>query len=107
MFNKLKDMKGLMDKAKKMKADMENVQKELKTLTFTEYSKSKNIKITLTGEIECTELEISPEVFTPENREAVIKVLKELFNKTAKNAKDTATQKLSSISAGLNIPGLT
>ena len=107
MFNKLKDMKGLMDKAKKMKQEMEAVQKELKNLTFSAESKSGQIKITLTGEIECTQLEIAPELFTPENKEAVTKTLIQLFNKTAKEAKDSATKKLSSISAGLNIPGLT
>ena len=102
MFNKLKDMGSLAKKAKEMRDQMKDVQKELKTLTIE--NDEQGIKIVMTGEIEITSLVISEANLA--NREELEKKLKKIINKTAQQAKNLASEKLSVISKGLNIPGL-
>ena len=102
MFNKLKDMGNLAKKAKEMRDQMKDVQRELKTLTIQ--NDENGIKVVMTGEIEITSLTISDELLT--KKDQLENNLKKIINKTAQQAKNLASEKLSVISKGLDIPGL-
>ena len=106
MLDKLKDMKDLMKKAKDMKSEMKKIQNELKDLKIVGKDKQDKIKIALTGELECVAIQIEPELLLPENKDDLEKRLAYAFNQAAQKAKTLATNKLSSVSQGLNIPGL-
>lgn len=107
MFEGIKDMGKLLKQAKEMKSKMKSVQNELKKMTVTGLSKKRKAKVILTGELECVEITFDPELNTRENCKALAKELKEAFNDAAVQAKGLATNKLSDISKGMDIPGLT
>ena len=107
MFNQLKDMGNLVKKAKQMKDEMKKVQDELKDQKILGKDKSGTIKVLLTGELECVGVQISEDWLNPAKKESLEKALAQAFNEAATKAKTTASGKLSKISEGLNIPGLT
>mgnify|MGYP001217921605 CR=1 FL=1 len=112
MFNKMKDMGNLVKKAKEMKDEMKRVQNELKDQKVLGENKQKTVKVLLTGELNCVGLQISPEALLEatkdeKKKKALEKAITEAFNQSAEKAKTLASGKLSKISQGLNIPGLT
>ncbi len=106
MFDGLKDMKKLLDQAKDMKAKMQEVQKELKGTIVEGTDSGNNIKVVMTGEIECTEIKILNSAILSDNARLEA-ALKKAVNEASTKAKNIATQKLSVVSGGLKIPGLT
>jgi nucleoid-associated protein EbfC len=107
MFEGMKDMAKLVKQAKDMKSKMKDVQAELKKLTVEGYNKNRKVKVTLTGELECVDVEIDPAVLSPNNQKAIQKALQEAFNDAAEKSKGLATSRLSDISGDFNLPGLT
>ncbi|NDC82900.1 YbaB/EbfC family nucleoid-associated protein [bacterium] len=106
MFEGLKDVGKLMKQAKEMKSQMKKVQDELKQVVVTGAAMGGKIEVTMTGELECTSVLIDSALLDPKQGPLLQKALKEAINGSAKKAKDIATQKLSVISGGLNLPGL-
>ena len=102
MFDKLKDMGKLMQQAKEMKAQMQKVQKELKTTIIDD--EVPGIKIKMTGELEVTELTIDDNLLS--DKKKLTKSLITVYNKAATKSKELATKQLSAISGGLNLPGM-
>ncbi|RAP34666.1 nucleoid-associated protein, YbaB/EbfC family [Candidatus Marinamargulisbacteria bacterium SCGC AAA071-K20] len=107
MFEGLKDMGKLVKQAKEMKSKMKNVQDELKDVKVTGRSASGNVEVVLTGELVCLDIKIAPSLLEQGMADIMKKQLKEAFNSAAQDAKGIATSKLSDISKGFNIPGLT
>jgi len=106
MFEGLKDVGKLMKQAKEMKAQMKKIQEELKHVLVTGSAMGGKIEVTMSGELDCVSVVIDPVLLDPKQSALVQKALKEAMNAAAKKAKDVATQKLSVISGGLNLPGL-
>ena len=107
MFNQMKEMGNIMKKAKQMKSDMKKVQDELKDQKVLGKDKTGTVKVLLTGELECIGVQVTDEWFETSKKEKLQKALQQAFNEAATSAKSTANSKLSKISEGLNIPGLT
>lgn len=107
MFDGLKDMGKLLKQAKEMKSKMQDVQKELKKVRVSSSAANDKIKIVVTGELEVVELSIEPSLLDPKHASSLEKALVKLFNDATNQAKTIATQKLSEVSGGLDIPGLT
>ena len=112
MFNKFKDMGNLVKKAKEMKEEMKKVQDELKTQKVLGENKKGTIKVLLNGELECLGIQINPSLLEDaakdeNNKKTLEKAIAEAFNKASAKAKTLASGKLSKISQGLDIPGLT
>ena len=106
MFDGLKDMKKLLDQAKDMKAKMQVVQKELKSTIVEGTDPGSSVKIVMTGEMDCTEVVIlNAELLS--DKAKLETAVKKAVNEAATKAKNIATQKLSAVSGGLKIPGLT
>lgn len=106
MFDGLKDMGKLMKQAKEMKSQMKKVQDELKQVLVTGAAMGGKIEVTMSGELDCTGVTIDAALLDPKQLPMLQKALKEAINAASKKAKDVATQKLSVISGGLNLPGL-
>jgi len=111
MFEKFKDMGNLVKKAKEMKKQMEEVQNELKTMRFVG-EVNDVIKVAVTGELDC----VAVKVLDPKIAELIEgamgvekfeKAVAQAFNQASKKSKQQASSKLSDVSKGLNIPGLT
>ncbi len=106
MFEGLKDMGKLLKQAKEMKAKMKQVQDELKTIKVSGTFEGK-CEVILTGELELVQLTIDPSLLNPNDGKRLEKGLTKAFNEAVKKAKDAATSKLSTVTGGLNLPGLT
>ncbi len=106
MFEGLKDVGKLMKQAKEMKAQMKKIQDELKQVLVTGSAMGGKVEVTMSGELDCTSIIIDPALLDSKQTVLVQKALKEAVNAATKKAKDVATQKLSVISGGLNLPGL-
>lgn len=107
MFEKFKQMGDLMKQAKEMKGKMKEIQDELKKVMVSGIALSGRVKVTISGELECRSVEIDPLLLAPEKSKELQHALVVAFNEASKKSKDYATSKLSQISGGLNIPGLT
>lgn len=112
MFGKFKEMGNLVKKAKEMKKEMEDVQKSLKNEKILGENPSKTVKVLLDGELKCLGIQVSPELLATgtkgeKEKKAVEKEITDAFNDAAKKAKTLASSKLSKVSQGLDIPGLT
>ena len=103
MFEKMKDMAGLMKKAQAMKSQMKKVQEELKKTSVTARDKKEIIEVIITGELECKEITVLKQ---DAGRSATVAAIKDAVNKGISQAKALASSKLSAISGGLDIPGL-
>lgn len=106
MFEGLKDVGKLMKQAKEMKGQMKKIQDELKQVLVTGSAMGGKIEVTMSGELDCTSITIDPALLDPKQGALLTKALKEAVNAATKKAKDVATQKLSAISGGLNLPGM-
>ena len=105
MFNQLKEMGNLAKKAKEMKSKMKDIQNELKGLRIE--TDENGIKVVMTGEMDCVEVTIKDEkLLASSNKEKLEKNLMKVFNKASQRAKSVASSKLSAVSKGLDIPGL-
>lgn len=112
MFGKLKDMGNLVKQAKEMKNEMEKVQASLKDEKVKAENKQGTIKIVMTAELACLGILIDPSLIAEaskneSNKKEFEKELTKTYNNAAEKAKKIASDKLSKISQGMNIPGLT
>ena len=104
MFNQLKDMGNLAKKAKEMKSQMKKIQDELKHLVID--LDEEGVKVKMTGEMDLVSIEISDELLVPAKKDQLQNSLIKVINKASQQSKTMASSKLSSVSKGLNIPGL-
>ena len=104
MFNQLKDMGNLAKKAKEMKSQMKKIQDELKHLVID--LDEAGVKVKMTGEMDLVSIEISDDLLIPAKKDQLQKSLIKVINKASEQSKTMASSKLSSVSKGLNIPGL-
>ena len=108
MFEGLKDMGKLLKQAQEMKANMKKVQKELKKTTLSAEALNGKIKVVINGEMEILSLDISPDCYSDESiRKKLDRHITSVLNEAIKQAKDLAATKLSSVTGGMNIPGIT
>ncbi len=101
MFEKFKDMSNLVKQAGAMKSEMKKVQEELKSIRVSGTADGGKIEVVLTGELECVSVTIDPS-----HSVNLTKNLQTAFNEASKKAKNVATEKLTKISGGLNLPGM-
>jgi len=107
MFENLKNMGDLMKKAKDMRDQMKEVQKELKKEIVTEYGAGNEIEVVINGELEVQSIKIGESLLQSSTKEKLEKELLKTLNHAITKSKNAATKKLSAITGGLNIPGLT
>jgi len=104
MFNQLKDMGNLAKKAKEMKSQMKKIQEELKGMVIN--LDEQGIKVVMSGEMDLLSIDISDNLLVPGKKADLQKSLVKIINKASQQAKTMASSKLSSVSKGLDIPGL-
>lgn len=101
----MKDLLGLMSKAKEMQAKMQVIQEEIAQLVAEGQSGGGAVRISLTGKGEMKGLKIDPSLF----REDDVEILEDLILAAHNDAKakvDMAMQeKTAALTAGLDLPG--
>lgn len=101
----MKDLLGLMSKAKEMQARMQAMQEEIAQMVADGQSGGGAVTVSLSGKGEMKALKIDPSLF----REDDVEILEDLILAAHNDAKakvDSAMQeKTSALTAGLGLPG--
>ena len=99
------NIQQLARQAQKLQDDMEAASKELETKEY-EATGGGAVKVTVTGKMELTKVEISPEVVDPEDVEMLSDLVMAAANEAIRAAAKEKEDKMETISGGLNIPGM-
>jgi DNA-binding YbaB/EbfC family protein len=109
MFN----MQNMMQQVQKMQQQANKLHAELEGMTFTGVTGGGLVEVDVTGQARFKGVRIKPEAINPENPESVsqetIEMLEDLILSAVidanKQAAKVAQERMSAITAGLNIPG--
>jgi len=96
----------LMKQAKVMQRQLEAVQEELKTLVFEASSGGGSVQVKVNGDQQLLEVKIKKEIVDPADIEMLEDMVLVAVNDAIKKSKDEYQNKMSSMTGGMNIPGL-
>ena len=99
------NMNNLMKQAQKMQQDMAKKQAELEEMEFTASAGGGAVTATIKQK-QLTSLIIKPEVIDPEDAEMLQDLVISAVNEALRQADDAMNNSMSSLTGGLNIPGL-
>ena len=98
------DFKKILDKAKELEEQMKESQEKIKNIKVEGISGANSVKVTLNGDGEMIQIEISPETMKEEKS-----ILEDLIIAAHNNAKSQlkskTTEEISKATGGLGIPG--
>ena len=98
------DFSKIIDKAKELEAKMKESQEKIKNIKVEGISGANSVKVTLNGDGEMIQIEISPETMKEEKS-----ILEDLIIAAHNNAKaqlkSKTTEEISKATGGLGIPG--
>ena len=100
------NMQQLMRQAQKMQQDMAKAQEEVEKTEFTASVGGGAVTAVVTGKKELTKLTIKPDVIDPEDAEMLQDLVISAVNEALRQADDAMNSSMSSLTGGLNIPGL-
>lgn len=100
-------MKGgigqLMKQAQQMQADMQKAQEEIAKMTVTGESGAGMVRITMTCKHDVRSIEID-DTLVGDDKEMLEDLLVAAFNDAVRRVEETVQEKLSGMTAGLNLP---
>jgi len=97
--------RNMMRQAQRQLAQLQKIQEELETLTVAGTAGGGAVKVVMTGKQAVESVEIDPDA--AEDLELLQDMLVGAFNDAAAKAQEMAASKMSAITGGMNIPGLT
>jgi hypothetical protein len=104
MFDKLKDLGGLMQQAQQMQAKMQDLQAQLERLEIVGSSGAGMVKVTVNGKGETRRLEIDPSLLKPEEKGVVEDLIVAACNDARGKVEATVQEQMRSITGGLPLP---
>ncbi|MCO6051467.1 YbaB/EbfC family nucleoid-associated protein [Mesorhizobium sp. RP14(2022)] len=100
----MKDLLGLMGKAKEMQAKFQSMQEEIANLEATGNSGGGLVSVTLSGKFEMRSLKIDPSLVKPDEAEILEDLVLAAFNDARAKVEAEMQEKTQSLTAGLPIP---
>ena len=100
----MKDLLGLMGKAKEMQAKFESMQEEIANLQETGQSGGGLVSVTLSGKFEMRALAIDPSLIKPDEAEILEDLILAAFNDARAKVESAMAEKTQALTAGLPIP---
>lgn len=100
------NIQQLARQAQKLQDDMEAALAELETKEYTANAGGGAVSVTVTGKMELTKVDISPDVVDPEDVGMLSDLVMAAANEALRAAAKEKEDKMESISGGLNIPGM-
>jgi len=96
--------KNMIRQAQKLQAQLQKVQEELETITVEGSAGGGGVRVVMTGKQSVESVNIDPEAAEDVEllQDLVAAAVNDAFNKT----QELASQKMSSVTGGMNIPGL-
>jgi DNA-binding YbaB/EbfC family protein len=96
----------LMKQAQEMQAKMAQLQEELAKTEFEVSSGGGMVTVRMNGQQEVLAVKIEDEVFKDGDKEMLEDLIVAAINEARQKAADTAKEQMSSLTGGMNIPGL-
>ncbi len=97
--------RNMMRQAQRMQAQLQKIQEELETMTVEGSAGGGVIKVVMTGKQVVESVTIEPEA--AEDVELLQDLVAAAFNDASNKTQELAASKMSAITGGMNIPGLT
>ncbi|MCP4726347.1 MAG: YbaB/EbfC family nucleoid-associated protein [bacterium] len=101
----LKDL-GNMGQIMKLQKKMKGIQKSLKKMETDGESSDGSVKATVNGEFMLTDISIDESLIQSGDTKKLQKMVLSAVNTAVSNSKDLAAKEMSSLTGGMNIPGL-
>jgi|TARA_B100001079_G_C16302475_1_gene466156 hypothetical protein len=98
------DFNKILDKAKELESKMKESQEKIKNINVTGISGGNAVKITLNGEGEVVNLDISKEILK-EDKEIIEDLVKAAHNNAKSQLKTKTSEEISKATGGFGIPG--
>ena len=100
------NMQELMARAQKAQEEMEKTTKELEGKSYSATSGGEAVKVTVSGKLEITNIEIKPEVIDPEDSEMLADMIMAAANEAIKKATTEKDSAFENISGKMNLPNM-
>lgn len=100
------NIQKMMKQAQQAQAQMMKVQDDLAGEIVEASAGGGMVKVTMTGAQELRSLKIDPAAVDPEDVELLEDMIMAAINEATKSASELANSKMSSVTGGLNIPGI-
>ena len=100
------DMKQMMKQAQKMQLELARAQEEIKDMEVSSSAGGGMVKVLATGDMTIKSIEIKPEALDPDDVEMLQDMVCAAVNEALRGAADISAQRMSSVTGGMNIPGL-
>jgi len=104
MFDKLKDLGGLMQQAQAMQQKMQELQSVLEGLEITGASGAGLVKVTVNGKNETRRVEIDPSLFVPADKGVVEDLIVAAANDARAKVEQTVAEQMRSLTGGMPLP---
>lgn len=98
--------KGMLAQLQKMQQDMAAAQESLADERVTVTAGGGAIEIVITGAQQIEEVTLDPDLLDPDEREMLQDMLVAAFNLALEQSKELAANRMGSLTAGLDVPGL-
>ena len=98
------DFSKILNKAKELESKMKESQKKIKNISVTGISGGDAIKVTLNGEGELINLDISPQILK-EDKVIIEDLIKAAHNNAKQQLKSKTSEEISKATCGFGIPG--
>ena len=100
------NIQQLARQAQKLQDDMEAVSKELEVKEYEAAAGGGAVKVTVTGKMELTKVEISPEVVDPEDVEMLEDLLVAAVNEGMRKIDEMTEAEMGKLTGGMKMPGM-
>ena len=99
--------KFMMQQAQKLQENLAKTQQELDKATIEASSGGGVVKVTINGQQKIQSIKISPEVINPDDVELLEDLVLTAVSEAIAKSQELAAERLSGLTGGLKIPGLT
>jgi len=99
--------KFIMHQAQKLQEKLVKAQQELSSATLEASSGGGAVKVTINGQQKIQSVKISPEVVNPEDVELLEDLVLTAVSEAIAKSQELAAERLSGLTGGLKIPGIT
>ena len=104
MFDKLKDLGGLMQQAQAMQQKVQELQAELERMEIVGSSGAGLVKVTVNGRNETRRVEIDPSLLKPEDKGVVEDLIVAAANDARSKVEQIVQDQMKSMTGGLPLP---
>lgn len=100
------NMNAMMKQAQKMQAELARAQEEIKDMTFEASAGGGMVKVVAVGDGSIRSIAIDPEAVDPEDVEMLQDTVLAAVNEAIRGVNQLGSERMSSVTGGLSIPGL-